>query len=130
MKSFVDDIATYLGTQGLGSLTTGTPTIFADRYPATPANIVAVLNTPGNQTPSKDVAALQYPSFQVVVRHADYDTAADNLASVRAALHGKIGLTLANHYALRIHARTEGGCLGQDTEGLWEFSITFDAEAR
>lgn len=127
MNSINDDVAKYLANGGVGTLGTD---VFSDRYPATPVNLVAVLDTTGNQTPSKDVAELRYPSYQVMVRDEDYPAALTKCEQIRALLHVKIGLQLEHYYVMRSHLRFEFQCIGQDGEGRWEFTATFDAEVQ
>lgn len=127
MNSLNDDIAKYLADNGLGTLGTD---VFSDNYPAAPQDLVAVIPAQGNITPNAEVRYLRFPAVQVMVRDSDHDTAVGKCEQIRDLLHVMIGKQLDNCFILRSHLRFEFQPIGQDTEGLWEFTATFDIEAR
>lgn len=127
MNSLNDDIAKYLADEGVGTLGTD---VFADNYPAAPQNLVAVIPAAGNQYPDVSVRALRYPAAQVMVRNIDHNDAVTKCEEIRALLHVLIGKQLDNYFILRSHLRFEFQPLGHDVNGLWEFTATFDIEAR
>lgn len=132
---FLDEIARYLVTQGIGTAGTN---IFVNELPDTPANCVAIFGLVGTTVQQqRDVPGLQFPRFQVVVRNTDYNDAADKFQAVRTALHGKVGLilpvgvnTATSPYirVMRCHIETDGGPIGKDETGRVEFSCNFTAE--
>lgn len=126
VKNIADDIADYLATQAIGTVGTD---IFVSRMVDDPNNQVVVIPT-GGPDPNRYVADLHEPTFQIVVRNTDFDSANTKLRAIRAALHNKLNLTLSNHVALFIRAASEGGYIGQDERGLNEFSINFAARVR
>ncbi len=130
MSDFVDDVAVYLGTQGIGNTSGASVNVFAGKYPDTPDNIVAVLGLEGGQQPNSNVREFIYPRFQVVIRNTDYDTGASKFQAVRTALHVLIGADFAHHKVLRCHVQSDGGPIGQDDKDRYEWSINFYAQAR
>lgn len=135
MLDFLDELATYLQGQSVGTAATD---IFVNKLPPEPDNVIALLGLTGSNTgQARDVPGLQFPRFQVLVRNEAYNDAADTLQAVRAALHGMIGVILpvgvdteTDPYirVLRCHFEQEGGPIGEDAHGRSEFSINFLAE--
>lgn len=127
MARLIDDLGTYLQTQGIGTLGTD---LFQGHLPSSPDNCVAVFETGGSQ-PNKDLP-LNHPSFQVIVRNKSYATGRDKLESVRTALHRKFNTSLVSGqtFAYYILATSEGGHIGRDESGRDEFSINFQAVTR
>lgn len=127
MSDLLNEIGDYLATAGVGTVATN---IFIGVQPAEPANCISLFGLLGaNIGNQREVASLNFPRFQVVVRNEAYDTASDKLAAVRAALHNKYGLILPNWRIMRCHAEQEGGPIGEDAQGRYEFSINFMVEA-
>lgn len=134
MTDFLDLLAGHLIAQG--AATSGS--IFVNKHPADPDNCITLMGSTGtNLTSSRDVAGLQFPRFQVVVRNTDYNDASDALDAVRNALHGMIGeilpagvnvATTPYIRVMRCHAEQDGGPIGEDEQGRTEFSINFIAE--
>lgn len=128
---FLAQVADYLAGSGMGETNeaNGTVNIFCGIYPADPDNAIALLGLPA-QTPSVDIPDFEYPRFQVVVRNTDYQTAAQVLRDVRGLLHDKLAVTLTNFYCLYIRSEQDGGPIGQDDKGRYEFTINFTAQIR
>lgn len=132
---FLHEIGKYLASQGLGTINTD---ITIAVQPADINNCISLFGLTGtNLGAQRDVPGLQFPRFQAVIRNVDYNDAADAHQAVRSALHGKIGLILpvgvnvaTTPYirVMRCHAEQEGGPIGQDGQGRFEFSINFIAE--
>lgn len=123
--SLISDIATYLQTEGVGTLATD---IFYSYMPADVNTGVCVLDT-GGPTPNPDVP-LKNPTFQVFVRAADYDTGKTKLDAVREALHRVQNETIGSYYFYYILASSEGGAIGRNQAGKDEFSINFETLTR
>lgn len=133
---FLDEIARYLDGAVAG-ITEGT-NIFVNELPESPGDCVSLWGLPGTSPgDSRDVPGLQFPRFQLIVRNADYNTAADLFQLIRTALHGKVNLILpvgvnvaTTNYirVMRCHIDTEGGPLGKDDQGRSEFSANYIAE--
>lgn len=124
--SLVSDIATYLQTNGLGTVGTD---IFYSYSPDIDGNVIAVLDT-GGPMPSVDIKELKNPTFQVFIRNSDYATGKANLDSVRSLLHQVIETTIGSTYFLNCFAQSEGGHLGRNERDQDEFSINFIAKIR
>lgn len=127
---FLGQLADHLESHGVGSANSGTINIFVGSYPDDPDNIIALLGLTGSEQPNKDIAEFEYPYFQVMIRNSDYETGAGKLREVRALLHDQLAIELVNFYVLRIQAQQEGGPLGKDSKGRYEFSINFTAQHR
>lgn len=128
---FLNLVADYLEANGVTPVKTGI-------QPGEPANCVALLGLQGNTVQgNRDVPGLEFPRFQAVIRNEDYEDAATQFRALRTLLHGKIGIILPTTAdieedpyvrVLRCHADQEGGPIGEDDKGRYEFSINFAAE--
>lgn len=133
---FLNLLADYLEGGGVTNVRTGI-------HPANPDNVTSLLGLQGNTVQAnRDVAGLQFPRFQAVIRNVDYEDASTQFRLVRELLHGIVGLILPvgaqtdpelpdpDPYVriLRCHADQEGGPIGEDGKGRYEFSINFSAE--
>lgn len=125
MSYIVNDIADYLEDQGLGTVGT---TIFVGYEPDSPANCICIFDT-GGVTPSIDLPTKR-PTFQILIRSANYTTGKANLDSIRSLLHNKYNETIGDNYYFSINANAEGGHIGRDDLGNDEFSINFSAYVR
>lgn len=130
MADFLNEIADYMAdaatSPDIGTVGTD---IFVGELPASPDNCVALFGLPGSVIgDQREVASLQFPRFQVVVRNKVYETGSNKLQDVRTKLHNKYNLDLASWRVLRLHAEQEGGPIGSDDQDRWEFSINFMAE--
>ena len=123
---FLWQLADYLDRENIGDVTSN---IFVGFYPDDPDNIIALLYNTGGQ-PNIDVADFEYPRFQVVIRNTDYVTGAGKLREIRRLLHDKLNVTTENFIALYIQADSEGGSIGKDGKGRFEFSINFASQIR
>lgn len=127
MSQVIDDVATYLQAQGIGTLGTD---LFESFLPTSPDNAVAVLETAGLK-PTID-APLFRPSFQILVRATDYATGRTKCDAIKTALHNQYNLQLVTNgiYFYFIRLITEGGHIGQDGTGRDLFSLNFETERR
>ncbi len=125
--TFWDDVAFYLEDEGLG---TAGSDIKVGKLDSEPNNQICILGLPGFEQPSRYIREFIYPRFQIIIRNTDYDLGVAKLMAVREKLHVKIGIMFGAHYVLRCHAEQEGGPIGSDEEGRYEFSINFTAQAR
>lgn len=131
MSSFYDEIASKLAgdVESLVYDQEDGRNVFTGELPASPTECVAIFGLPGtNIAEQRDIPALTFPRFQVITRSPDYEKAAELLLAVRTSLHGLIGYNLPSWHIMRCHAEQEGGPLGQDGGGNFEFSINFTAE--
>lgn len=128
---FLDQLAVYLEANGVTTVKTAI-------QPSDPAICTTLLGLPGSTVQSnRDVAELQFPRFQAIIRNPDYDEASEQYRIVRELLHGMLGVNLpvgvntsTTPYVrvMRCHADQEGGPIGDDEQGRYEFSINFTAE--
>lgn len=120
MAYLTNDIAQKLADSGLGTIGTN---IFETYLPDAVDTGLAVLDT-GGPMPDKYLPT-KSPTFQILIRAADYTTGKEKLDGVRAALHQTKNTTLGNTYFYYILAQSEGGHIGKNERGLDEFSINF-----
>lgn len=129
MADFLNEIADYMANATSPDIGTVATDIFIGELPGTPDNCVAIFGQPGSVIgDQREVASLQFPRFQVIIRNKDYDLGSAKLQDVRTKLHGKYGLMLPSWRVLRLHAEQEGGPIGSDDQNRFEFSINFVAE--
>lgn len=112
--------------------------IFVGKQPATPDECITILGQTGSVVQQqRDVPELQFPRFQVICRAANYNDAADLAQGVRDVLHGMISRLLPYNVdidddpairVLRCHVEYEGGPLGEDGQGRFEFATNYLAE--
>lgn len=124
--SLVSDIATYLQTNGLGTVGTD---IFYSYIPDVDGNVIAVIDT-GGPTPNVDIQDISNPTFQIFIRNSDYATGKASLDSIRALLHLKLQTTIGSTDFMSIFAQSEGGHIGRNDRDQDEFSINFIAKIR
>lgn len=130
MADFYDELASFLEDEGVGIYDTAAGrNIYTYKLPPDPDACIALLGLTGFPLgESRDVPSLHFPHFQVIVRNPDADLGAAKLEAVRTVLHGLLGEILPHWRILRCHADSEGGPIGSDEQGRFEFSINFTAE--
>ena len=136
MNPFLNAIASYLDSLDVGIFDTDSGrNIFVNVLPPDPNECIALLGLPGDALDdSRDVAEMQFPRFQAFVRSDDSDDGFTLFQSVRESLHGKLNLKLPSSTPpywriLRMHVDQEGGPIGQDDQGRYEFSVNFTTQA-
>jgi hypothetical protein len=131
MSSFLDEMASKMAAEveTLKFDNDAGRNVFVGELPATPDTCVAFFGLPGDQlTAVRDIPALTFPRYQVLVRSEDYETGADLLTAVRTSLHGMIDYRLPHWRVMRNHAEQEGSPIGEDGQGRFEFTINFVSE--
>lgn len=131
MADFLDEVAQYLDDQGVGNFDTASGrNIFVGDIPAGPDTLISLIGVTGSTPPipSRQVPSLEFPRFQAFIRGVDYATASTKLQLVRTTLHAKYGVILPNWRVLSCHADQEGGPIGKDEIGRFEFTINFTCE--
>lgn len=129
---FLNLLAVYLEAAGVTTVKTG-------KHPPNPDNCTSLLGLQGPTVQAqRDVPELQFPRFQAIIRNESYEDASDEHQLVRDTLHGlppgtilPAGVNTATDPYIRIlrcHADQEGGPIGTDEKGRYEFSINFVAE--
>jgi len=126
----IDNIAHYL-VENVETidLTLGS-NIFTAFMPDTPAEIVAVYDT-GGATPDIDIPTGS-PTFQIIVRTADYENGFNLMKEIVDLLHQKMNITLAEGgtYFYSIFLMGEAGHIGRDEKSRDEFSVNFICKTR
>lgn len=127
MSDFLNELADYAATQtGISAVGTG---VFVGKLPSDPDTCQALLGLPGTVIgDQREVSSLAFPRVQIISRAESYETASDKMTAWRTALHNKYNLILPHFRILRCHAEQEGGPIGQDDQGRFEFSINFIIE--
>lgn len=127
MAVVIDDVATYLATNGVGTVGTD---LFKGYLPESPNACVSVLDTGGSQ-PDPDIPTKE-PTFQIMIRSTNYSTGRSKLDTIRSLLHQEdnIELVSGQTYFYFILAISEGGHLGRDDNGRDLFSINFHCRTR
>ena len=112
-------------------ITGGIPTdkIKLSRQPDQPVECITVLDTGGMQ-PDSEITAVHEPTFQLLIRAADYDTAKDLADQARVALHGKIAVQAEGVHFFFIELLNEPGSIGQNERGEEEISANFRCKVR
>lgn len=125
--TFIQEIATYLANNAVGTLGT---TVFYSHLPDASNQCVAVFDT-GGTIPDRYINT-KSPTFQVFVRAATYTAGRELLDTIRTLLHNQynVQLTVGGVYCYSINALSEGGHIGQNERGLDEFSMNFQALIR
>lgn len=121
----LDDLLAWAAGRGLGTVGTD---LFGSYLPASPQAAIAILETGGPQ-PNKELP-IKKPTFQVMIRSADYPTGRAKLAAARSIFHGLNSQLMGSTFFFYIEAISEGGHLGRDTQGADLFSINFLCETR
>lgn len=106
-----------------------TTPIKLSRQPDSPVAVITILNT-GGPTPDMELTVVHKPTFQLLIRAADYETAQDIADQCRDALHGKIAVAAEGVHFLNIGLLGEIGSIGQNERGEEEMSANFKAKAR
>ena len=124
MSAFLDELSAYVSPL----VSCG---VFVDTLPPAPDDCVCLIASPGSRIgDQRDVPELAFPRFQVVVRNLNHASGWEDLQAVRTALHGLYNYDLPSWNVIRVHAEQEGGPMGRDEVGRFEFSINFSGEYR
>lgn len=118
--TLLEELATYLQTNGAGTLATD---LFISYAPPDVCPCVVLIDT-GGMTPSVDLPTKE-PTFQVFIRSTGYEAGKTKLDTIRTLLHQKRNTTLTTTFYYYIYALAEGGHIGRNEAGQDEFSINF-----
>lgn len=123
--SFLYDLATYLQTNGVGTLGTN---LFYSYMPQSPDSCVAVLD--GNGPAPDGYLPTQKPGIQIVVRSVDYETGTTKVDTIRALLQAKTPGFIGSTYVFFMLLTSEDTHLGRDEAGRDAFSMNFNCQTR
>lgn len=99
------------------------------KQPDSPVAVITILDT-GGPPPDMELTVVREPTFQLLIRAADYEAAKAIADLCCAALHGKIAVAAEGVHFLNIGLLAEPGSLGDNERGEHEFSANFKAKAR
>lgn len=99
------------------------------RQPDQPVECVTVLDT-GGMPPSSEIPELHEPTFQLLIRAADYDACKALADQCRSILHGQIAVEAMGVHFFFIELINEPGSLGQNERGEEEISANFRCKVR
>lgn len=99
------------------------------KQPDSPVEVITILDT-GGTAPDMSLGVVHEPTFQLLIRAADYEAAKAIADACRDALHGKIAVEAEGVHFLYIGALAEPGSIGDNERGEHEFSGNFKAKAR
>lgn len=128
MARLVENIASYLQAQGIGTKATD---IFVGLMPDTQDNAI-MIDQSGGVTPDKYLP-VKKPTVQISVRNTGYLTGLDKITAIYNLLHQKgdnLALEIGGVDVMRIDAMGEPGHLGQDESARHIFSCNFVVRLR
>lgn len=116
----LDDIATYLQTNGVGTVGTD---IFLGQLPASPDNCVALFEYAG--FPPDLIWSGERPGLQARIRNKSYSAGRTKAEQVVQKLHGLAESTLSGTRYLLVRAEQSPESLGRDANGRNEWVVNF-----
>ena len=125
--ALLDDLTQHIHNNSIATLATN---LFQGYMPESPVTAIAIFET-GGVEPSMYLPITD-PTFQVLIRAADYTTGKNLLTSIRALFHQKYNVRLvpSGIYFYSIDVNGEGGHIGRDEVGRDMFSINFICKIR
>lgn len=106
-----------------------TDKIKLSRQPDSPVEVITVLDT-GGTPPDAELTPIHEPTFQLLIRAADYDSAKALADQCRDILHNRIAVEAEGVHFLYIRLQNEPGSIGQNERGEEEISANFNAKVR
>ena len=128
MVQFVDDLATYLQTQGHGTLGTD---LFKgsspDKEDGSMDNIITVTDTGGraNVLNLKD-ADVEEVVVQIRARNKRQERARDDLLAIQALLHQLVNTNLGTYTIIRAEAVDRPAIIGRDEKERWNLASNYE----
>ena len=123
---FLDDVAAYLATSGIGTVGA---TIFTVKMPDAPDVCISLVERAG-MAPDP-ITTIERPGFRVLCRNVDTDAgalAAYNKAyAIKKLLHRAVGVTMGTTLYHRIDATGNPTFNGQDQRGRPIYEVSFIA---
>jgi hypothetical protein len=121
--TWIDDISTYLQTQGIGTLGTD---IFVNGFDTT-TNCIALFDQPGmgDLTTASDDETIQYPELGVRVRNSVESTAKSKIDAIHALLNGKSNVTIGSTRFIAIEAVCPPFFVSNSATDGWIFSVNY-----
>ncbi len=128
MVQFIDDLATYLQTQGFG--TKGTD-IFKGNMPDNADNIVAITDFGGLPNVLNDKGAdVEVILVQVRARNKRQELARDKLKAIQDDLHQLVNTDLGTFTIVAARALDRPAILTKDGKERWELVSNYEIRTR
>lgn len=122
----IDDIATYLVAEGVGTIGTD---IFKGFQPPEPTECLVIIPT-GGLAPDPDLVGIKDPTIQILTRAATISAAMALAEAAYDALHGLANTTLGSTYVMYCKALQEPTSIGQDDNSNFEISCNYLLKVR
>lgn len=116
----LDDIATFLEAEGIGTIGTD---LFTGDIPEEPDNCVALFEYSGQ--PPDVVVDIDYPGLQVRVRNTNYSAARAKIQDIFELLHTFTNTALSGAQYISIYAVQSPHPLGRDKKNRIDFVQNF-----
>lgn len=123
MANILDELATYLAANGVGTVETDIFEGLMPDSPEAPDAVVALFEYPGG--PVTAVNTVEQRSIQARTRALTYDAAKDKAELVFGLLHSMHEETLSGARFLLILAKQPPFSLGRDARQRHEFAVNF-----
>ena len=125
--SWIEDIGTYLQTQGAGTLGTN---IFYQNFDFSAVNSVILIEQAGQapRTTLRNTMNLKRPELGVRVRNQDNETASDTADTIYGLLHNTYNTTIGSTRFKSIKAIAEPFFVSQSINDSFIYSINFSLE--
>lgn len=128
MAQLVDELATYLQTQGFGTVGS---TLFKGSSPDVPDNLVVITDTGGfpNVLNSKG-AKLEVITVQILARNKRQELARDALLNIQADLHQLVDTSLGTFTIIAARAFDRPSVIGRDGKERWNLTSNYEIRVR
>jgi hypothetical protein len=123
METFIDDVAEYLETNGVGTIAED---IFVDEMPPSPDDVVMVAHTGGLE--ADRYLPIANPTCQVTVRNTTYSGGITKIYQIFNLLHQKYDntvLKIGGVDVMKIDAMQEPTPIGRDEASRHIFTCNF-----
>lgn len=128
MVQFIDDLATYLQTNGHGTKGTDLFKGNAPSSPEAPDNLVVVTDTGG--TPNVDISGVELITVQVRARNKRQEKARDDLLAIQSTLHQTVQADLGTYTIISAIAADRPAVIGRDEKERWNLVSNYEIQTR
>jgi hypothetical protein len=128
MVQFVDNLATYLQTQGHGTLGTN---LFKGNAPDAADDLIVVTDTGGlpnslNDGGSANTSTVETITVQILARNKRQEVARDKLLAIQTTLHKQGAINLGTYTIINALAIDRPGLLGRDQKERWTLVVNYE----
>jgi len=124
---FVDDLTTYLQTQGHG--TKGTD-LFKGNAPEAIDNLIVVTDTGGIPNLLNQTGPVENIFIQILARNKRQEHARDKLQAIQDDLHQLLSTSLGNFTVIKAQAIDRPAVIGRDVKERWMLTSNFEILVR